>query len=318
MNTPRLFACILCAIAIAAAEAGCVSESSRPLPVLQPHTYAIVAVDDQGTLSQTELIRIEDSLVQFLLDQGYVRSTQTLIDDPAGADQVFRFDLSWNQERSSFAIVGVTPGIGEGDTPASPPPSYANAGPWPDDEWSGDPWLHDDGFGYAYGPYCPFLAVLPLFPYYGFDHPRRSSPPIAHHPPQEHRPTSGTHQPPWARNRNDVPTWTAGSGPRPPLASPGRPPPPPRNQRSAPPTRQDATVRPPPSTPQRRERAQLERANLPPAAMPARESAAPARFSPPPERSISQPSSRSVSPPPAPASSSSSSDSKSKPGDREK
>ena len=90
MKTLRLFACTLCAIALAILGSGCASASSSPAPARQLRTYAIVAVDDQGILSQTELNKIEDSLVQFLLDQGYVRNNQTLLDDPARADAVFQ------------------------------------------------------------------------------------------------------------------------------------------------------------------------------------------------------------------------------------
>ena len=69
MKTPRLFASMLCVIAIVVLESGCTSASSSPVPVRQLHTYSIVAIDDQGVLSATELNQIEDTLVQYLIDR---------------------------------------------------------------------------------------------------------------------------------------------------------------------------------------------------------------------------------------------------------
>jgi hypothetical protein len=207
-----LLTCALCAIATAILGSGCASPSLIPVPVRQLHTYAIVAVDDQGILSRTELNKVEDTLVQFLIDQGYVRNNQTLVDDPSQADAVFRINLSWNAARSSFAIVNVTPSSGAAAASAIPPPVYVDGVPWPADDWAYDPWIdYGDDFGYAYGPCSPFLAVFPFFPYYGFEHYRRPLPPIVRHSQQENRPPSDRHQPAWTRDRGHVTPWIPGN-----------------------------------------------------------------------------------------------------------
>ena len=231
MKKPLLLSVTLCAIALAVLASGCTSASSSPTPVRQLRTYAVVAVDDQGILSQTELNKIVDSLVQYLIDQGYVRSNQTLLDDPVRADAVFRIKIAWNEGQSSFGIVEVEPSYGGGDGSASPPPAYATTtplpppvyaagAPWPYDDWSYDPWLNDDDFGYAYGPYCPFLTVFPLIPYFGFEHHRRLPPLIVHREHPDRRPPLDHRRPPWTRYRSYMPSGYAGAVSRPPLLSP--------------------------------------------------------------------------------------------------
>ena len=235
MKTPRLFASMLCVIAIVVLESGCTSASSSPVPVRQLHTYSIVAIDDQGVLSATELNQIEDTLVQYLIDQKYVRADQTLLDDPAAADTVFRIRLAWNEGRSSFAIVEVAPSYSGGYASSGPPPAYASAAPWPDDDWSYDPWLYDDNFGYAYCPYCPFMAFFPFFPYYGFEHHHRPPVLIVHRPPPDHRPPLSNRPPPWIRYGHYMSSRYAGDGFRPPLLAPRRPGAPSRHERPSPP-----------------------------------------------------------------------------------
>ena len=426
MNPLRLLACTLCAMTLAVLESGCssVSSSPTPVPVRQMHTYAIIAMDDQGVLSQTELNKIEDSLVQFLLDQGYVLGNQTLVADAARADAVFRIKISWNTEHSSFAIVDIAPNYSGAYASANPLPAEGGAIPWPPsaeelppppwpyDDWVYDPWLYGYNSGYAYGPYCPFLPFFPVFGYYGWEHHRRSSPPIEHRPEpdhrlsREHRPEPDQRPPFLTRDRGDGPPWrtvnqpgrpilwsrfnppTSGrehaappadatrhvnnpgpghhdlpAGPstsRPQVRTPGNRPPAapqeqtaarvqvprdisPRNESRTPARRQDSPSRPPPTAVAQRDYAQPQRVSPSAAAMPARDSSAPARSSPPrqreysappqrdhspaPQRDYSPPPQRDYSPPPSPppppptpspASSNSGNDSRSSSRDRER
>lgn len=168
MNFKSLLYWVLGAAATAIVQSGCQSVSSGPIAVQEPAPYAIVAVDAQGALSQTELNAIEDSLVQDLLDQHYVRTDQVLVADPNRAAIVFQFKITWNQDRSSFAIASVTPEYGGGALPASPPPGYATQGPppyappayngWENDPWNYDPWGWDNGYGGGWYPYGPSVG----------------------------------------------------------------------------------------------------------------------------------------------------------------
>ncbi len=223
MKTLRLLSWTLIAIALAFLCPGCASVSQGPMPVrpvqLQARTYAVVATDNQGILSQTELEQVEDSLVQFLLDQGYVRGNQTLVDDPARADVIFQIKIAWNAPRTSFAIVDVSPCYGGGGATAGPPPAYATAvPPPPDDDVSFDPWSYGDEYSYAYGPYCLFPSVYYFGPWLGFEHHRRHFPPTVYRPPRESRPHPDHRPSRWTHFRTDGPSWYGGTGHRPPVA----------------------------------------------------------------------------------------------------
>ena len=233
MKNSCLLACVLGVLVIALFESACASASANRVPVRELRTYAIIADDDQGTLSQTELPGIADTLVQILLDQGYVRSDQTLVDDPGRAATVFRIKIAWNEGRTSFAVISVAPEPGGASIYAGIAPAYASSVPPPYNDWDYDPWMYDDNFGYAYGPYCPFLTIFPFIPFYGFDHHRRLSPLIIYRPPDEHRPHSEHRPPAWDRYRHYVPPWQTDNGPRSPLLSPRRPGPAAGHERSS-------------------------------------------------------------------------------------
>ena len=218
MKTPRLLATVFFAFGLAVLGSGCATNSYSAVPIRRLQTYSIVAVDDQGIVSQSELDKIRDTLVQFLTDQGYVHDNQVLIADPVSADIVFRIKIAWPATGGSIAILGVAPSYGGGSVYAESPAYYAPVSPWTYDEWSYDPWWYSDHFGgYSYGPYCPFLTVFPFIPFYGFDHHRRPSPPFFHgFPSPEHRSQS------WNRYSHYVPPWRPGGVTRPPLLPPRR------------------------------------------------------------------------------------------------
>jgi hypothetical protein len=220
MRSPCYLACVLCVLLTAFLASGCTSTASMPAPRRLVQTYAIVAADDQGILSQTELNSIVDTLVQFLLDQGYVRSDQVFIDDPGQAAVVFRMRIAWNTGRTSFAVVSVAPSSGGPVVYADAAPVAAPTAYPPDEDWDDDPWRYDDDVGYAYGPYCPFFTIFPFIPFYGFDHHHR--PPLVHRPPQHRRP-SEHRLPTWRQYRQYVTPSQVGSASRIPLLLPQRP-----------------------------------------------------------------------------------------------
>jgi hypothetical protein len=234
MKTLLVATWTLCAIAIAVLGSACTSASPRPASVRPVRSYAIVAMDGQGVLSQTELNQVEDSLVQFLLDQGYVRGNQTLLDDPAQADALFRIKIAWNSVRTSFAIVDVAPsyndapataGLPPVDATEVPPPAYTEETPPPDGDVPYDPWPYDEESGYAYGPYWAFMPFFYFGPYGGFEHHRRPWPPVVgrpprdHRPPREHRPPSDHRPPRWTHYGFDGPSWHSVGGSTPTLVS---------------------------------------------------------------------------------------------------
>ena len=229
MRESRIVACIVCLLVTAFLATGCTTVPSNPTPDRELRTYAIIAADDQGDLSQTELNSVVDTLVQFLLDQGYVRSDQTFVDDPAQAMTIFRMKIAWNEGRTSFAVVSVAPSSGgaivyAGEIPADVSPGRS---PYdsPYDDWDNDPWRYDDDFGYAYGPYCPFLTIFPFMPFYGFEHHRRPTHPVARHPSEHHQ--NDAHRPrDWSQHRHYTGPWEVGrqpSGPLLPQQRPGSP-----------------------------------------------------------------------------------------------
>jgi len=104
MKKPRLIAGILFALAFALLTSACTSAQAGSTRIRELHTYAIVAVDDQGVLSQAELARIRIGIVQYLTDEGYVRSGQVFTDDVVHAEVVFRVRIVWMDEGKSFAV----------------------------------------------------------------------------------------------------------------------------------------------------------------------------------------------------------------------
>ena len=341
MKNFRLIACVLCALVVAFLESGCAAASSSRAPVRELRTYAIIAADSQGTLSQTELNSIVDTLVQFLLDRGYVRSDQILIDDPGRAAVVFRMKIAWNQGRTSFVVVSVISGFGGANGYAEAPPAYATSAPPPDDDWNNDPWRNDDDSGYAYGPYSPFFIWFPFASYDGIyrHHPPRS---VIRRPP-DHRGHSQHRPKDWGQYRHYVPPWqrngessfqlvappqrqsAAGHDDSAPVSHWNNPAP---NHRARPanppagrPQTRDPEHRPAPDHSSRRPDSNV-RASPQPSAVPAREPAQSPRFSPPPKRENppaernSTPSVSHSSPPASPSRSDTDSNSKTHDRDR--
>lgn len=194
MKNPRPIAGILFALAFALFTSACTSVQAGSTRIRELHTYAIVAVDDQGVLSQADLAKIRIGIVQYLTDEGYVRSGQVFTDDVVHADMVFRVRIAWMDAGKSFAVTEVAPTYGGG----APVTEYAadDSGPYLPSCY--DPWYYDNsyyGYGYFYGPYAPWIFA-PFAPIYVWDHHRHPSPPIVHHPP----PSNGLpekQRPPW-------------------------------------------------------------------------------------------------------------------------
>jgi len=166
--------------------AGCTSGTTRSYRQSEPRTYAIVAVDRDGILSQVQLSKIQRTIVHYLMQAGWVQGDQTLIDDVFKAGVVFRVKISWVADTGAFAVNEVAPTYGAGPAETEyaeeTTPDYGPYGP--DQRWAGDPWLNDpwgyDGYysGYWCGPYLPFLPAS-----FGFFEYRHHRPPaIANHP----------------------------------------------------------------------------------------------------------------------------------------
>lgn len=209
MKNPRLIAGILLALAFALLTSACTSAHAGYTRIKELHTYAIVAVDEKGVLSQTDLAKIQIGIVQYLTDEGYVHSDQVFTDDVVHADVVYRVGIAWMDAGKSFAMTGVAPSYGSGPAPVE----YAAEAAEPEESyvpWSYDPWLYnnsDYGYGYFYGPYAPWIFA-PFAPIYVWDHHHRTSPSVIHHPPPSDV-SPGQHRPPW---------WNGYTGysPRPP------------------------------------------------------------------------------------------------------
>jgi hypothetical protein len=208
-------------LALALGTAGCTSMPRQTARMPEPRTYAIVVADAHGLLAPADLQRVEIGVVQYLLDEGYVRHDQTYIHDVVHADVVFRVQIAWqNAAAGSFTVAEVVPSYSVG-TPAG---QYA-AGAGPDyygPDYYGpdyyDPWLYGDAYGYydtyAYGPWGPFLGAAPFLPIFGSGHHHRSGPPLAHRPPGDDK--KGTHH---ARPPGEYARWSPRWGDRrPPFA----------------------------------------------------------------------------------------------------
>jgi hypothetical protein len=334
MPRTRLAAGALLALAFAFWTAGCTSMPRRSARVAEPRTYAIVVADAHGVLSQADLQRVEIGIVQYLLDEGYVRRDQVYIHDMMHADIVFRVQISWQDATAgSFVVAEVVPSYGNGPVPyeavAEDGPAYL-AG-------YDEPWLNGDAFdGYYYGPWSPFLGVAPFLPIYGWDHPRHPFPPVANRPLADDQqreprpPPSGgyTRQTPrpWGErapagfpDRRPTPPWLYRyHPPQPASTTPHRPN---RDSRDVVTSLDPSAARPPPSTtgtaPPPAD-ASSQRQRLPdsgdrsssghgrdadsgyrPPPRPAESASAPRYAPPPPRESSPRPSPQVSSPPPS-------------------
>jgi hypothetical protein len=236
MKNPRPIAGILFALAFALLTSACTSAQAGTTRIRELHTYAIVAVDDQGVLSQAELAKIQIGIVQYLTDEGYVRSGQVFTDDVVHADMVFRVHVAWMDAGKSFAVTEVAPTYGGG----APVTEYAEEDSMPYLPSYYDSWYYDnsyDDYGYFYGPYAPWIFA-PFAPIYVWDRHRHPSPPIVHHPPSS-KGLPEKHRPPW---RNGYTRYS----PRPPQDDDAL-----RHfpvRRAYDPARDDRQAQPPPST----------------------------------------------------------------------
>jgi hypothetical protein len=194
MNHPRPIAGILFALTCALLSSACTSAQTGSTRIRELHTYAIVAVDDQGVLSQAELAKIQIGIVQYLTDEGYVRSGQVFTDDVVHAEMVFRVRIAWMDAGKSFAVTEVAPTYGGG----APVTEYAEGDSVPYLSSYYDPWYYDNSYydyGYFFGPYAPWIFA-PFAPIHVWDYHRHPSPPIVHHPPSS-RGLPEKHRPPW-------------------------------------------------------------------------------------------------------------------------
>jgi len=235
MKNLRLIAGILSALTFALLISACTSAQAGYTRIRELRTYAIVAVDDQGVLSQSDLAKIRIGIVQYLTDEGYVHGGQMFTDDVVHADMVFRVRIAWMDAGKSFAVTEVAPTYGGGGAPVT---EYAAVATEPYEAWTYDPWIYDNSsYGYYYGPYAPWIFA-PFAPIYVWDHHRHPSPPVVHHPPASNA-LPGQHHQPWQNGYT-------GYSPRPPQDDDAL-----RHfpvRRPYDPTRDDRQAQPPPST----------------------------------------------------------------------
>jgi hypothetical protein len=210
MKNPRLIAGILFALGFAFLATGCSSYSSRSARTKALNTYAIIAVGEQGLLSQAELGKVQNDIVQYLVARGYVQSGQVLVDDPVYADVVFRVRLASSATSPGPVITYVAPSYSSDATAtayaAGASDSYTYMPPGFDSQYGMsrlDRYGYNNGLGYYdnfydyynYGPYSPFIGgTIFIQPVYPLHHPRHPSP-IAHQPGTTHPPFRG-HRPP--------------------------------------------------------------------------------------------------------------------------
>ncbi|MDD2763624.1 MAG: hypothetical protein PHE83_06580 [Opitutaceae bacterium] len=233
MKNPRPIVGILLILGLVFLAASCISVPARAAQPDGRQTYAIIAVDDHGVLTQADQEKIRRSLVQYLTDQGYVQRDQVLTDDVVHADVVFRVMIAWQDAGTRFAITEVVPSY----SAAGLPSDYAAESPPPAVPWSYDNDYYDDGYlGYAYSPFTPYWAFFPFIPYYEFRH-HRSPPPYVNHPPPPKGPPGKHHPPRWKGHTGYTP-WRPDAGSRPlPGMRPRRPQRPPVDgRRSLPPS----------------------------------------------------------------------------------
>lgn len=214
MPRTRLAAGALFALAFLAV--GCTSLPRRSARVAGPRTYAIVVADAHGLLSRADLQRVEIGIVQYLLDEGYVRHGQTYTHDMMHADVVFRVRISWQDAAAgSFVVAEVVPSYGNGPVPSE---AVAEAGPM-STTGDYDPWYYGDAFdGNYYGPWSPFLGVAPFLPIYEWGHPRHPLPPATPRPLADDQHRAYRPPPPDGYARQTPRPW----GQRPPAGFPDR------------------------------------------------------------------------------------------------
>lgn len=107
----------------------------------QVHTFAIVAIDDNGTVPRSLLGTIEDDIVQHLITKGLVRPGEVFLEEPTYADTVFRVRLA--------GIVGGT----AAPTVSYISPSYSNR----------------VAYANPRGVYYPFYSTFPTYSSWFYD-----------------------------------------------------------------------------------------------------------------------------------------------------
>ncbi len=150
--------------------AGCATESmSRTARAAPPATYAVVAVDHQGVLSATEFKKVEVGIIQYLLDDGFVRAEDKYVTDVMDAEIVFRVRIAWQGTKGGYTVTAVEPTFsprpvaqsGAGGGPATAyAPRYAAGG------WYDNPWWYDGYYGPDFWPYAGFAGLSAFGPFY--------------------------------------------------------------------------------------------------------------------------------------------------------
>ncbi|MDD3180323.1 MAG: hypothetical protein PHQ04_08220 [Opitutaceae bacterium] len=214
MKRSPLIPSLVIVLFIALLESGCVSHTTES--AREPLTFAIVAVDDTGVLSQAQLKTVENDLIQYLIDTGLAEKDMRFIDDPTRADTVFRVRLvgthAWG---APPAIAYVSPSYGSrySYTPDSSTynPIYSPYPTFP--LWPYN--YYYNGLGYPYYSPLPYYSSLrihhpvtaPPAPMAQPSHSPRHRPPlpaarppadVSQNPPRPSRPTiitPGTERP---------------------------------------------------------------------------------------------------------------------------
>lgn len=148
---------------------GCATPSSRTARAAPPATYAVIAVDSHGVLSAAEFKKVEVGVIQYLLDEGYVRAEDKYVTDVLNAEIVFRVRIAWQGTKGGFTVTQVEPTF-------SPRP-YAESGggvstatgyvPWyAPGGWYDNPWWYGDYYGYNFWPYAGIAGLSAFAPAY--------------------------------------------------------------------------------------------------------------------------------------------------------
>ncbi len=179
MKNSRPIVLLSMSIIAAGLLGGCATmPARRQARMPQPVTYAVIAIDQQGVLSQADFRKIEVGVIQYLLDEGYVRPGEKYVTDVMHADIVFRVRIAWQGKNGGFAVTEVVPSFSGapasqtygGGGSAAYAPAYASS------PWYYDPWWYDDYYGSSWWPYGVFAGVLPFAPIYGGGHPHHARP----------------------------------------------------------------------------------------------------------------------------------------------
>ena len=191
MKNFRPFALLFLTLVAAALLGGCATmPATGRVRAARPATYAVIAVDSTGVLSQADFRRIEVGVIQYLLDEGYVQSGEKYVTDVLHADIVFRVRIAWQGKDGGFRVTEVVPSF----SGAPPPASYASGGSatyapaYGDSGWNYDPWWYDDYYGDSWFPYGAFAGILPFAPIYGWNRPHHGMPDHGEHrgPDRDH------------------------------------------------------------------------------------------------------------------------------------